>query len=137
MALLIVLVSGVVTFVVWQRMEDSVEQTMQAAGIQLRLDAVYSLLQDAEGAQCDFLLTDQPSVLARYHSAVDELPGQLAQLEALLKPGGGANPDFGEGRKASVARLEELGRAIELHRGGQREKAVAIIASKTMATSNS
>jgi len=89
-ALLIVLVSAIVRFIVGQRMEHSVEQAMQAAEVQTQLGATFSLLQGAETAQRGFLLTGQAPFLEPFNRAEQALPEQLDQLESMLNIQSGA-----------------------------------------------
>ena len=127
-ALFIVLVSAIVRFIFWQRMEHSVEQAMQAAEVQSHLDDAFSLLQDAETGQRGFLLTGRETFLEPFHKAEQELPEQFSNLEAMLQEQPEAAGDFVEFKAAATARLLELSRAMQLFRDNDREQALAIVA---------
>ena len=129
LALLIVLVSTVVRIVVWQRMEHSVEQTLQAGDIESRLDTTFSLMQDAETGQRGFLLTGLAPYLEPYERAVRELPAHFAQLEEMLTVRKDAGYVFSECKAASEEQLAGLAQTLQLYQAQGLPAAMKVMAA--------
>lgn len=127
-ALFIVLASAIVRFVVWQRMARSIENTMQAAEIQADLDALVSLIQEAEAGQRGFILTSEGSFLEDYDRAVKELPEHFTGLETMLAGRPDAVNILRELHAAVDSKITDLSQTVELFRNKEREQAITRVA---------
>ena len=95
------------------------------------LDALLSVLKDAETGQRGYLLTEDATYLQPYQDALQRLSGELTRLTGLISD----NPD----QLARMAmldqtidlRLDELRQTVALTQQGERGAALAIVRSNT------
>jgi two-component system sensor kinase FixL len=100
----------------------------RASDALLRIETLISTVKDAETGQRGYLLTGDEAYLIPYYNAHEAIGDDLAAVEAV------ATDDAGRRRFEAVAsltqaKLEELGRTIELYRAGGQEAALAVVAT--------
>jgi signal transduction histidine kinase/CheY-like chemotaxis protein/CHASE3 domain sensor protein len=98
--------------------EDTASALNRANQVQLHLYRTLSLLKDAETGQRGFLLTEKPSYLEPFESALVALPNERTELRTLL---GGEIADL---ERVIDAKIAELALTVQLARSGQRAQAM-------------
>jgi PAS domain S-box-containing protein len=93
--------------------------------IETQLASLLSTLQEAESGQRGFLLTGEDAYLAPYRRAVPALTAAFDRLETLLADEPGGHDAVAALRPLVAAKLDELGRSLDLYRSGQPDAARA------------
>jgi two-component system sensor kinase FixL len=103
------------------------DRSRHTLDVTVELGRLRDALNEAESAQRDYLLTGAESYLEAYERGRTEVPGVLARLRELAR----TDPELQERLAALAApltaKLDELGRAIELRREGDEAAAVAAV----------
>jgi CheY-like chemotaxis protein/signal transduction histidine kinase/CHASE3 domain sensor protein len=103
---------------------DLVSHTIE---VREQLQALVSVLKDAETGQRGFLLTNTESYLLPYTNAKAALPGQLTRLRSLISD----NPEQVQRLDSAAAmardKMDELAESIELRRTLGAEAALAVV----------
>jgi CheY-like chemotaxis protein/signal transduction histidine kinase/CHASE3 domain sensor protein len=103
---------------------DLVSHTIE---VREQLQALVSVLKDAETGQRGFLLTNTESYLLPYTNAKAALPGQVTRLRRLISD----NPEQVQRLDAAAAmakdKMDELAESIELRRTQGAEAALAVV----------
>lgn len=101
-------------------------EVLRTAEVLAELQAVLTLLQDAETGERGYVITDQDRFLRPFQAAEKALPSHLDKLSALL-----ANTnDAAQSRHLiarAQARMDFLRQVVELQRNGESSKAVDVI----------
>ncbi|WP_253716898.1 CHASE3 domain-containing protein [Sphingomonas sp. AP4-R1] len=97
--------------------------------VENRLNVIHRLVLSAESGQRGYLLSGQPGYLRAYQGAIDQLPGELTALEAATRDNPRQQANFIDLKKATQAKLSELGSSIELIRLGRPSDAIAVMRS--------
>ncbi|ADO70811.1 response regulator [Stigmatella aurantiaca] len=92
-----------------------------------RLEALLSLVKDAETGQRGFLLTGVDSYLDPYSSAEMAIPGQLKHLQELLSDNPLQQRRLVEVERIIVGKMGELNDTIKLRQAGKSEAALALV----------
>ena len=103
-------------FLVWHRLDTSLSATMENAQFKLELGAVYGLLQDAEASERGYLLSGDERDLESYRQAAAAIPDDFARLSNVAKGDAGLLKDVQTLREFANAKLDELGRVIDIRR---------------------
>ena len=126
MLALLIGVIAISFFLVGQQaaIEASVKNALEA---QLHLARVFSLLQDAETGQRGYLLTGKESYLDPYNSAVQQIPGEIGALRAMLADDEPSAQQLDALEASARDKLGELHRTIELATEGDKAGALALV----------
>lgn len=93
----------------------------------LRVETVFTTLQDAESGQRGYLLTGQPDYLAPYYDALNRIGAEFSRMD----PVPFAGPDWSRAvdhiRRLSAEKLAEMGRTVALYKSGSTDEAVAMV----------
>jgi len=119
----IVLVLGVQ----WSQSRQIGESVSATYETRLELQQVFSLLQDAETGQRGYMLTGNPSYLAPYDAATDQLQGHWSALAGRLAGDPAQAERLRRLRALSADKLAELQYTIALRRSGQAAQGLAHI----------
>ena len=91
---------------------------------------ILDLVLDAETGQRGFLLTGREEYLSPYNTAVQTLPGQLSELEAILRYRSAAEREaYSELRSLITAKMEEVQQTIAARRSSGPDRALAMVLS--------
>ena len=127
-ALVLVLVSAVLTYRAWAAFERNRQEAQLTRQVVDGTTALLSSLKDAEAGQRGFLLTGSDLYLEPYRHALAEIP---ANLDALARLESGRDPvqlRRVETLKPLVrAKMDELAQTIELRRSQGLDPALAIV----------
>src|SRR5262249_53471141 len=96
------------------------------------LEEVLSTLKDAETGQRGYLLTGDPTYRAPYDRGAEVVGGRLAALRRLAQGDPAAGDPAAADRLAVLerdvaAKLAELKRSVDLHRGGDGAAALGVV----------
>lgn len=108
--------------------EHWVEHTWQVIN---QVEQILSSAVDAETGNRGFLLTDDPSYLAPYTSAVHDLPAELDRFTSLTSDNPSQQTRVAELRAVLEQRLTLLERGIDLRRSGDADSIEALVVSGT------
>lgn len=114
--LLAVAIAGSIWLSAWQ--QKSVESILHTLEVQNRLAGVLSRLQDAETGQRGYLLTGQKNFLEPYDAAIENLPGELSNLQGLLADNPYQTAKLRTLRSIALDRQKYLRLALENFRRG-------------------
>ncbi|MDB6126677.1 MAG: multi-sensor hybrid histidine kinase, partial [Verrucomicrobia bacterium] len=112
-------------FLVWNRLDTSLAATMENAQFKLDLGAVYGLLQDAEASERGYLLSGDERDLESYRQAAGAVPEDFTRLANVAKGDPALLKDVQTLREFANAKLEELGRVIDVRRTSGLQAALA------------
>lgn len=107
------------TFLVFQGVSDymiSRQRLTQINQIQLKLDALYSALQEAESSQRGFVITGNEAYLAPYDHALQRLPHITKKLERLTADDPPQRQRIAQVEQLMQIKLQELSETIRLRR---------------------
>jgi adenylate cyclase len=99
------------------------------SAVRMRLQRVFSMLQDAETGQRGYLLTDQEKYLKPYTAASAQVGPEISKLADLLRADPAQRARVERLRIVASRKMTELGQTIELYRGGN-HGAAAVLVSK-------
>ena len=111
-----------------QQRTEGARQVDAARQVAQDLERLVSTLKDAETGQRGYLLTDDERYLAPYDAARIELPQRLLALRPLVAEVPAQAERLAILDATVAEKLAELAETIELHRAGEREAALAIVA---------
>jgi PAS domain S-box-containing protein len=100
-----------------------------ALRVNAQVEAVGSLLKDAETGQRGYLLTGQEGYLQPYFTATEKLPGALEELDGMISDKPEQAKNLQKLRDLSASKLSELKHTIELNRQGHSEAARSVVQS--------
>lgn len=126
-ALACVVLAGAFTFATLNRFARSFGEVEHSHAV---LDAIAETLrfnQDAETGQRGFLLTSDPSFLDPYTDAAPRIDAAVARLRTLVADDADQLARTDSLSKLSRQKLDELGRVLAAHRGGDPAGAAAIV----------
>ena len=103
------------------------EWVVHSLAVRDQLIRVLSLVQSAETGQRGFLLTGRDDYLKPYTMGVEELPGSLDQLAALISDNPDQVPAVDKLRKLVSAKLDELRSTLDAYKAGNTAGALAIV----------
>lgn len=106
---------------------DRVRHAVRAQGH--AADAVLSDLTEAETGQRGFMLTGEPGYLAPYTAARASIDANMARLAGLLASDPQQTTHLGRLQNLASAKLEELGKTLQLSQAGQTGAAMALLRS--------
>ena len=97
--------------------------------VMTHLEGALLLIEDAESGQRGYLLTGDPRYLAPYTMAVGRVGGELDALARLTRDNPQQVQTLATLRRASAAKLSELGQTVALWNAGQHDAALALVRS--------
>ena len=105
------------------------DNALAEADAQVALENLNQSLVDAESGQRGYLLTLDPAYLAPYHSAVREIPGNLATVKLRFMQNSDPAVDQHLGPLGDLARtkLDELSRTISAAQAGDQAAAIELV----------
>jgi CHASE3 domain sensor protein len=113
---------------------DSLRLTERAAGslthaveVLAQIQSLASTLKDAETGQRGFLLTGRENYLEPYLAAKQALPGELANVRALLADDPAQRGRFESLQALASDKMQELTETIDLKRAGKADAALALV----------
>jgi len=121
--------SGVIAFLNVKALRDENYRITLTHNVITTLDGLFSLLQDAETGQRGFLLSGDARYLEPYTTAVAKIGPRLDEIASLTNDNPVQEEPLAQLRTHVAAKLGELQDTIELHRSGNREAALAVVAS--------
>ncbi len=105
------------------------DQLAQASRLRLLATDLAASLVDAETGQRGFLLTGEPAFLAPFTDAARRLPGEVAALRQAAGQQPRTRADMTALVRLVPAKLDELRETLRLAQSGQREAALALVAT--------
>ncbi len=121
------LLSSVIAFRNLQLVRTGQQAAVQSAESLINLQAMFSMLQDAETGQRGFLITGDEAYLAPYERALGELATSRAHLRAYAE----AQPDLGKHldalEQASDRKVEDLKTTLDVYRAQGADAAGAVV----------
>jgi signal transduction histidine kinase/CheY-like chemotaxis protein len=116
-------------FYLGARNKSDDEWVVHSLSVRDQLTHVLSLVQSTETGQRGYLLTGRDDYLKPYTMGVDELPGSLDQLAALVSDNPGQGPAVEKLRQLVNAKLAELKSTLDAYKTGGTAGALAIVNS--------
>jgi CHASE3 domain sensor protein len=127
----IVLLIGVLLAQQTLQNDATTQAVNHSAMIRMRLQRVFSLLQDAETGQRGYLLTSQERYLEPYTEAAKQLGPQMSRLATMLQPDPEQRAKLAHLQIAVSRKMAELDKTVALNRRWDHESAMAIVLSGT------
>ncbi|MBS7700084.1 MULTISPECIES: response regulator [unclassified Chelatococcus] len=124
-AFIFFIVSGLVGHLNLQALREGNERIVQTHVAIVALDELLSNVQDAETGQRGFLLTNNESYLAPYHTALQKIPSKLDEIGQRTGANAGQGQRLATLRQRVASKLAELSDTIELRRTQGLDAAVA------------
>ena len=106
---------------------ESFEWVSHTLEVQRELATVEARMGEAEAGQRGYLLTAQPSYLAPYTAATNEVRARMANIRQLVADNQPQLRRMLQVESATKAKLAELETTIKLAQSGQHDSAVAIV----------
>jgi signal transduction histidine kinase/CHASE3 domain sensor protein len=125
----IILLLALVTYVSIQRSRAVTAWVRHTDRATLLIGRTLADLTDAETGQRGYLLTGDPGYLPPYRQGASRFARDLATLRAMTADNPRQQRSLGELDRLGAAKLGELRRTLELHRGGDPAAALAIVRS--------
>ncbi|HXN45738.1 MAG TPA: CHASE3 domain-containing protein [Bryobacteraceae bacterium] len=127
-AVLLLAIESLLFVGTWTRFAERESLFVRTREVLARIESLLSELKDAETGQRGYLLSGQDSYLAPYNTAVQTIPGQLADLRKVS-----LDPEQ-QARIASLqpliaAKLAELKETIDLRQSGAAAAALQVLSS--------
>lgn len=110
-----------------ERTQVSIESRAKVNTALRTLEQGLSQLKDAETGQRGFLLTGRPEYLVPYESGRRQAAATLTTFSGLEGARQLSSADLAALQALTHAKLEELGRTVQLAKSGKREEALAIV----------
>jgi PAS domain S-box-containing protein len=131
LTLLVLVIGGVLGFKNALRLNDDRRLVTHTREVLGSLEALLSILKDAETGQRGYLLTEDPKYLEPYEDALQHVSGSFTQLQELVSD----NPEQRArlevlGRKMNL-RLDVLKQGVLLMQKGERAASLSIVLSGT------
>ena len=126
-AIVAVLITAWLAFDSLQDRSASAERIARVYDVLVRLQRVFSLVNDAETGQRGYLLTGAESYLDPYDKARVALPGEMQSLQAAVKSDAEQERRLDALVQTIDDKLAELGQSIALERGGDKAAALALV----------
>jgi signal transduction histidine kinase len=104
--------------------DDLVRHTL---GVHNQIAQLLTLVQRAESGQRGYLLTGREMYLAPYEEAIEDLPGALDELGAVLVDNASQQQSVGRLRQLTLEKLRELYSTIDAREAGNPAAALAIV----------
>jgi CHASE3 domain sensor protein len=102
------------TFWVWRLGVNNGAAMRAEQGCLASLQATLDSLKDAETGQRGFILTGDETYLQPYHAAMNQIPGNLADLNNWVRAGELRSDDAAFIRTATAQKIAEMNHVIEL-----------------------
>ena len=115
-AVIFFVLSGVVAYLNLESLKGSNERVIRTHEAIVALDELLSQIQDAETGQRGFVLTNEDSYLAPYHTALAAIPIQLNEIADLTAGNTGQGVRLLRLRERIDSKLGELKETIDLRR---------------------
>ncbi|MDB5740635.1 MAG: Signal transduction histidine kinase [Alphaproteobacteria bacterium] len=125
----IVLLIGVLLAMQTQRNDAAGQAVMRSSAVRVRLQRVFSLLQDAETGQRGYLLTGQDKYLQPYKAATRHISPDMSLLADRLQADPAQRARMGRLEYAVSGKMAELAKTVALQRTGNHQAALALMAS--------
>ncbi|MEJ0095464.1 MAG: CHASE3 domain-containing protein [Methylocella sp.] len=103
------------------------KKVQRSLEVQIRLNHVFSLLQDAETGQRGFLLTGKESYLEPYVAALSAIDQEMQALGSIVVGDDRQAKALSELRQAAHQKVAELQDTVELKRDGKTNAALALV----------
>lgn len=126
-AVIFFVLSGLVAYLNLESLRESNERVIRTHEAIVALDELLSQIQDAETGQRGFVLTNEDSYLAPYHTALAAIPIQLNEIADLTAGNTGQGVRLLRLRERIDSKLGELKETIELRRTQGFEAALAVV----------
>ena len=120
----LILVSTVLLVAKQASDQEWVEHTYQ---VQSELSRIAALLQDAEGAQRGYLITDRPRFFDEFQKATGAVGGEIDRLGIMITDNLTQVVAVNGLRELAATRLAFLGQAVNLQKSGKADEATALI----------
>jgi signal transduction histidine kinase len=125
----IVLLIGVLLGMQTHRNDAAGQAVIRSTAVRVRLQRVFSLLQDAETGQRGYLLTSQDKYLQPYKAAVRQIGPDMSLLADRLQPDPAQRARMGRLEYAVAGKMAELAKTIALQRTGNHQAALDLMSS--------
>jgi CHASE3 domain sensor protein len=113
-ALVTLTVIGFLSYQDWRQFQIAITEREEVRRIMNLNETLIDRMRDAETGQRGFLLTAQPEYLQPYNEAIERIPVELNQLDALARAGSNQAGRFRQLHSLLDLKLAELKRTIEL-----------------------
>jgi PAS domain S-box-containing protein len=113
-ALVTLTVIGFLSYQDWRQFQIAITEREEVRRIMNLNETLIDRMRDAETGQRGFLLTAQPEYLQQYNEAIERIPVELNQLDALARAGSNQAGRFRQLHSLLDLKLAELKRTIEL-----------------------
>jgi signal transduction histidine kinase/CHASE3 domain sensor protein len=111
-----ILLIGALAFMAMRQQVQSRERTLHTLDVLASVNAVLSMVKDAETGQRGFILTGREEYLQPYVTADSDLPAELDSLRAMVADNPEQQRREATLRQLAMQKLEELKQTVELRR---------------------
>src|SRR5579859_1603379 len=126
-AIAAVVVIAVLSYDSLKLTERSAASLTRAVEVLGQIQALMSMIKDAETGQRGFLLTGRESYLEPYTAAKQALPGELARLRILLADDSAQRGRLESLQSLAADKMQELEETVDLKRAGKADAALATV----------
>lgn len=128
-AALIVLGMVAISYAQWRQYSRANRDAAASIGVQDSVDTLISALLNGESEERGYLLTGQSQYLVPYNRATREIPGDLAQLNALLAARPAQFANIAPLDRLVNQKLNEMRQSVSAAQAGHGQDALAIVLS--------
>ena len=112
------------------RQQEAFDWVRHTLEVENQISRLMASLQDVETGGRGYLLTSREEMLEPYDEALRQIPGELAQLRALVRDNAREVGTTDHLARLSRARIEIMRAAVEAHRNGQPFRASPLLSGK-------